>query len=150
MKNQLLTLSSLLLLSTTFFTQSVNKQHNNLRKVFKIADKKNGIYKAKLENPIRRAELEFNMLKDPATGEIPENIKELELNYVNSTISNLQNTSSLFGINTNSQNWKNRGPWNVGGRTRALAIDVTNENIIIAGGVIIVPAPVAVSNATTM
>ena len=135
MKNQLLTLSSLLLLSTTFFTQSVNKQHNNLRKVFKIADKKNGIYKAKLENPIRRAELEFNMLKDPATGEIPENIKELELNYVNSTISNLQNTSSLFGINTNSQNWKNRGPWNVGGRTRALAIDVTNENIIIAGGV---------------
>ena len=79
MKNQLLTLSSLLLLSTTFFTQSVNKQHNNLRKVFKIADKKNGIYKAKLENPIRRAELEFNMLKDPATGEIPENIKELEL-----------------------------------------------------------------------
>ena len=28
-----------------------------------------------------------------------------------------------------------RGPYNVGGRTRALAIDVTDENIILAGGV---------------
>ena len=28
-----------------------------------------------------------------------------------------------------------RGPWNVGGRTRALAIDVANENRMLAGGI---------------
>ena len=31
--------------------------------------------------------------------------------------------------------WKSVGPFNVGGRTRAIALDVTNDNIIIAGGV---------------
>lgn len=33
------------------------------------------------------------------------------------------------------ENWKQRGPYNVGGRTRALAIDLTNENVLLAGGV---------------
>ena len=31
-------------------------------------------------------------------------------------------------------NWIHRGPYNVGGRTRALAIDVLDENILFAGG----------------
>ena len=31
-------------------------------------------------------------------------------------------------------NWIHRGPYNVGGRTRALAIDVLNEDILFAGG----------------
>ncbi len=31
--------------------------------------------------------------------------------------------------------WRSRGPYNVGGRTRGLAIDVVNPNIYIAGGV---------------
>lgn len=31
--------------------------------------------------------------------------------------------------------WRSVGPYNVGGRTRALAIDVSNENILLAGGV---------------
>jgi photosystem II stability/assembly factor-like uncharacterized protein len=31
--------------------------------------------------------------------------------------------------------WNMRGPWNVGGRTRAIAVDVNNENHIIAGAV---------------
>ena len=31
-------------------------------------------------------------------------------------------------------NWTAEGPYNVGGRTRALAIDCTDENILIAGG----------------
>lgn len=33
------------------------------------------------------------------------------------------------------ENWKQRGPFNVGGRTRALAIDRTNEQTLLAGGV---------------
>lgn len=31
--------------------------------------------------------------------------------------------------------WDQRGPSNIGGRTRALAVDVTDENVIFAGGV---------------
>ncbi|KAA1246559.1 hypothetical protein [Aquimarina sp. RZ0] len=31
--------------------------------------------------------------------------------------------------------WRNRAPFNIGGRTRALAIDRVNENVILAGGV---------------
>ena len=31
-------------------------------------------------------------------------------------------------------NWVHRGPYNVGGRTRALAIDILDENILFAGG----------------
>ena len=31
-------------------------------------------------------------------------------------------------------NWIKEGPFNVGGRTRALAIDITDENILLAGG----------------
>ena len=44
-----------------------------------------------------------------------------------------------MSVETNSLNntlkWSSRGPYNVGGRTRALAIDVADSNIIIAGGV---------------
>ena len=35
----------------------------------------------------------------------------------------------------NNSYWQNRGPFNVGGRTRALAIDPYDERVILAGGV---------------
>ena len=38
------------------------------------------------------------------------------------------NASAFFG-------WERRGPRNLGGRTRALAIDAGNENVLLAGGV---------------
>ena len=34
-----------------------------------------------------------------------------------------------------SLKWNQRGPYNVGGRTRALAIDISDSNTFIAGGV---------------
>lgn len=34
-----------------------------------------------------------------------------------------------------SADWTQRGPFNIGGRTRAIALDITNENIILAGAV---------------
>ncbi len=39
------------------------------------------------------------------------------------------------GVQAQSQTWLNAGPNNIGGRTRAVAYDVNNPNIIIAGGV---------------
>ena len=91
--------------------------------------------------PGKRLEFEMNMLKNPKTGKIPDNIREKELIYVYSTPSlkkTAGNTIGKKGKNTatiQASTWNRRGPYNVGGRTRALAIDRTDENIILAGGV---------------
>lgn len=79
------------------------------------------------ENRELRREMERQMLADPATGEIPKGIAFLE-RYFASTLP--QAVSERSG-----PDWVSRGPWNVGGRTRALAFDVNNENRILAGGV---------------
>lgn len=74
---------------------------------------------------------ELDRTCDPMTRQIPEGIEKKEESFIqnkkslkSSTISKMSNT-----------NWINRGPFNVGGRTRALAIDMSNENVILAGGV---------------
>ncbi len=75
---------------------------------------------------------ELDRTCDPKTGEIPKDISKKERLFV-------QTRSSLRIAGAKQRNsgseWKSRGPYNVGGRTRALAIDLTNENIILAGGV---------------
>ncbi len=81
-----------------------------------------------------RIEYEFNRLRDPATGKIPANIRRLELEYAATLpgfISPLQRGTK--GDLFSTLNWQSRGPWNVGGRTRAFAIDVTNPNKFLAG-----------------
>ncbi|GGK76581.1 hypothetical protein GCM10011405_25470 [Rufibacter glacialis] len=88
------------------------------------------------ENPQARWQYEVDRLKDPATGKIPEGIRELELAYT----SRILTTEQVFSQkNPYSQlatyTWSSRGPYNIGGRTRALALDTNNENIILAGGV---------------
>ncbi len=74
---------------------------------------------------------EWGLLHDPATGKIPENIRAKELAFV----ATLPNDAYVDAARTTSVSptWQPRGPWNVGGRTRALGIDMSNENVIIAG-----------------
>jgi hypothetical protein len=77
-----------------------------------------------------RYNYELMLLRDPATGKIPAHIREKELAFAAS----LPNDASVPAArNTSGLAWQPRGPWNVGGRTRALAIDVSNENNLIAG-----------------
>jgi photosystem II stability/assembly factor-like uncharacterized protein len=73
------------------------------------------------------------MLKDPATGKIPEGIREKELAFAKRMLAR-QGASARTQARV-IQDWEARGPYNVGGRTRALALDLENENIILAGGV---------------
>ncbi len=82
-----------------------------------------------------RVDYEFNMVKNPYTGKIPEKIKELEAEFSTSIpeSNELQKTVNKKG--RRYYYWKSRGPYNVGGRTRALAIDRYNERVILAGGV---------------
>ncbi|MFN0081408.1 MAG: T9SS type A sorting domain-containing protein [Ferruginibacter sp.] len=69
------------------------------------------------------------MLADPATGEIPAGIHFKEMQFVQPLFNEANNANKM------TSDWGSRGPWNVGGRTRAMAIDVTNENHLLAGGV---------------
>ena len=103
------------------------------------------------DDPYARIEYERRMLADPITGKIPENIRAKELKFaktlptIESRIKALKkNNSSTSNNNEQSLDWVSRGPRNVGGRTRALAVDVRTDNendiannsvILIAGGV---------------
>ena len=79
------------------------------------------------ENREIREAWEKMRLADPATGEIPPGIEWQERLFAAHLPQALQDRSG--------PDWQARGPWNVGGRSRALAIDVTNENRLLAGGV---------------
>ena len=72
---------------------------------------------------------EKRMLADPATGLIPERMRARELAFAATLPKYHSSTSRDNGI------WKSRGPYNVGGRTRAIAIDLNDENTILAGSI---------------
>jgi photosystem II stability/assembly factor-like uncharacterized protein len=63
---------------------------------------------------------------NPNTGMVPANIKQKEMEFAATLPSNY--TKTIGG-------WQHRGPVNVGGRTRTIAMDVLNEDIMLAGGV---------------
>lgn len=66
-------------------------------------------------------------------GKIPDHIREKEIAFA-STLPSDYSILRTGGPNAQLQAvWSQRGPWNVGGRTRAFAIDKTDENHFIAG-----------------
>jgi len=79
---------------------------------------------------------EFDMLKDPATGIIPANIR-LEEYKLARTIPEKEN--GILNGPANLNTYSEAGPNNVGGRTRAVAYDKrfngTTNRVIIAGSV---------------
>lgn len=81
------------------------------------------------EEHVKKAQWLHDMQADPATGEIPEGIRSKELAFLSELQREYRNEKKTRA------SWRFRGPNNVGGRTRAVAIDVTNENHIIAGSV---------------
>ena len=94
------------------------------------------------ENVQSRNEYLRQVLANPTTGTVPANALEMEQSFakeLNFQAYLARFKRSKFGGSTSSSNnqltWSSLGPNNVGGRTRAVALDVTNENIIVAGGV---------------
>jgi hypothetical protein len=81
------------------------------------------------EDAFERINYEWMMLRDPATGRIPDHIREKELAYATTLPHDFYPNAKGTAVAT----WQSRGPWNVGGRTRAFGIDVSNENNLIAG-----------------
>lgn len=78
--------------------------------------------------------IEYLQLRNPSTGEIPRNIRQLSLRFVQDLPGSKKNIKTKYD-KLLANRWVQRGPSNIGGRTRALAIDISNENRIIAGGV---------------
>jgi len=94
--------------------------------------------KKEMEMKRARAEYFFRMLRDPVTNRIPPNIRSRELEYSKDLPSRggdfLRRSSSVNQMNTDIT-WQSAGPQELGGRTRALAIDQRNSNVVLAGGV---------------
>ncbi|HEY0067938.1 MAG TPA: sialidase family protein, partial [Flavisolibacter sp.] len=84
-----------------------------------------------------RVRYEFDMIKDPATGKIPEGIFQEELAFARAMP--VRNGSSTDQRTSALNNYFPAGPNNVGGRTRAAAYDVryngTTNRVLIAGSV---------------
>jgi len=74
-----------------------------------------------------RTDWEISRLRDPETGKIPDGIRKKELDF-SKTIPGFNNENKLATLT-----WEPRGPWNVGGRTRAFAVDIANPNKLLAG-----------------
>ena len=80
---------------------------------------------------IERAQYEFDFQKDPATGTVSREQKQEELQAaleMRGVVSNSRTSANVF---------TSRGPSNLGGRTRAVVVDISDPsgNTLIAGGV---------------
>lgn len=95
------------------------------------ANKPQKLNREKFESPLAfskdRILWERSFLADPITGKIPDNIRLKELMFAKTLPTDVNQPNAL--------QWTAIGPNNIGGRTRAIAMDVDNENIILAGGV---------------
>lgn len=76
--------------------------------------------------PGSRKHFEFMRTRDPHTGTVPKNMKQRVEEFVSRLPRKAENRD---------QTWQARGPVNKGGRSRALAIDILNENTLLAGAV---------------
>src|SRR5215211_4293181 len=84
----------------------------------------------------KRLAHEFKMLRNPITGKIPANIREIEFEAVRNIPSRGFNNTWLRGSSANAQNnYTSVGPNNIAGRSRGLAFDRRNANIVLTGGV---------------
>ena len=87
---------------------------------------------AKLTTIKERWDYMFKLTRDPSTNLIPANIRANELAYASTLPKRLHKLNKPL---SSQYQWTEVGPFDVGGRTRALAVDVNNSNRVLAGGV---------------
>ncbi|MDP4704478.1 MAG: T9SS type A sorting domain-containing protein [Polaribacter sp.] len=127
MKNKLQLLLFLFIVASC---QNNQKEQNKEEKLTFVKKKKT--LEEKRQATIERVLHDFNMQKDPATGLIPRDQKQLE--FENALIA--KENALIFQRKT-SRTFISRGPSNLGGRTRAFAQDISDSsgNTFLAGGV---------------
>jgi hypothetical protein len=77
-----------------------------------------------------RVEYFERLLKDPELGKIPDGIRQKELSFLSAMKVNAPMKAKALD---DAFSWKEVGPFDVGGRTRAIGIDSRNKNIIVVG-----------------
>ncbi len=82
-----------------------------------------------LEDLEGRLNYERMLTVSPETGKIPDNIRLKELAFARKRDGETKN------LRKQNLDIQSAGPSNVGGRTRAISLDVRNENVMLAGGV---------------
>ncbi|MDE3057513.1 MAG: T9SS type A sorting domain-containing protein [Bacteroidota bacterium] len=93
------------------------------------------VYESEKEDLQSREQFEFMQLRDPKTNSIPRDMFRREREFAK-TLPTVEKLVKAHALNkTAVSTWASRGPYNQGGRTRALAFDVANANIVLAGGV---------------
>ena len=98
--------------------------------IFKKTKKKT--LEEKARNVADRWEYEQQLLRNPRTGLIPAGSREKSMRFARQASTSF---ATRLGRNSNDIVIEGRGPGNLGGRTRALAFDQRNANIILAGGI---------------
>ena len=85
------------------------------------------------DDPFARSNYEINLQIDPETRKIPAGIFQRERLYVDK----LPVASSVGPVNLRKKQdlWAPLGPENLGGRTRAFAVDVLDNDVLVAGSV---------------
>lgn len=131
MKKKILFTITLLLtffLAFMFFIEP-NEKINTITKLV-VKKKKKKTQEERMLYAKERELYELEMQVNPLTGKIPDEEKQKERFVAMREI-------NIKGKNNSSNTYASRGPFNLGGRTRALVIDVSDatSKTIIAGGV---------------
>ena len=88
------------------------------------------------DDPDARWQWEVLRTKSPFTNSLPADIRQRELAYARTlpTRQEIDARMRMRGVEPATLIWRQRGPHNIGGRTRAIGIDLDDANIIFAGG----------------
>ncbi len=90
------------------------------------------------DDPGAQAEMEYLMLRDPVTGIVPRDIRRREVAFARALPRDgvrAGRGGPLRAAAAPALVWTERGPNNVGGRTRVFAVDAGDPDVLIAGGV---------------
>ena len=82
----------------------------------------------RFDDPAAHMRWEYERLRDPATGEIPRNIRAKELAFAASI--DERSYRSQLGL-IHASDWSFAGPINAGGRAQSIGVDISNENNLV-------------------
>ncbi|MEJ8818024.1 T9SS type A sorting domain-containing protein [Lacibacter sp. H407] len=129
-KTAYLTFAAILVLVSSLLIYHFTKTevHNDKQSISLIVDRE----EEKEEGGYKKRLYEWKMLHDPATGEIPKDIRIKEAEF----LAAIKSQQSGIGFRqTINNSYTAAGPSQNGGRTRAIAYDIRNNNVVLAAGV---------------
>lgn len=126
-KQNLLFIASFFVVAVCLTTGCADKKETN--KAFFVEHNETG---EASDDLLKALEEEEKLLRDPRTGKIPADIRELELAEAREVL-----TNSGVSTRTQATTYGYQGPSNLGGRTRSIVFDVSDgtSNTILAGSV---------------